>query len=165
MTSKRHAFSLVEVNLAILLVSVGILSLFSLFPIGLQESELGLADMHETTFADSVLSGMEANALSITNWSIWSTPSDFYAAISSNIYLIDTSWSRTGVADAEPYPDPANLPSTQSNMIRTVRYHLTVTDAGSPIIKEVTLEATSGKYGDFIQLKRRYRTKFRYMGM
>ena len=37
-SKKADGFSLVEVNLAVLLVSVGLLSLFMLFPLGLRES-------------------------------------------------------------------------------------------------------------------------------
>ena len=71
-----EGFSLVEVNLAILLVALGMLALFGLFPAGLREADLAMTDTHEALFADYVLSGLEANASTSTTWSVWKDMGD-----------------------------------------------------------------------------------------
>jgi hypothetical protein len=64
-------FSLIEVNVAVLLVAIGMLSLFALFPAALREADSAVTDTHTALFADHVLSGLEANAFGMTNWSVW----------------------------------------------------------------------------------------------
>lgn len=60
------AFSLIEVNLAIFVVSMGMLTLFSLFPVGLRQVEDSHKVTQEALFADYVLSTIRANACAIT---------------------------------------------------------------------------------------------------
>ena len=67
----RHGFSLVEVCIALLVLSIGVFSLFAIFPAGLKESESGVADTHEAMFADRILSAFEGKALNMTNWNDW----------------------------------------------------------------------------------------------
>lgn len=67
----RHGFSLVEICIALLVLSIGVFSLFAIFPAGLKESESGVADTHEAMFADRLLSAFEGKALNMTNWSDW----------------------------------------------------------------------------------------------
>ena len=81
----RSGFSLVEVNLAILLVALGMLALFGLFPAGLREGELALTDTHAALFADYVLSGIEANASTMTVWNAWGDIGNFRTAIGKNV--------------------------------------------------------------------------------
>ena len=66
----ERGFSLIEVNLAIFVVAVGLLTLFSLFPVGLKQGQAGHEDTQTSMFADFVLDGMRANAMSIdaTDW-------------------------------------------------------------------------------------------------
>ena len=73
------AFTLIEVNLAILLIATGVLVLLALFPLGLKESEEGIMDTHEGMFAGHVLSGLEGNALAMTNWADWADSGTFRA--------------------------------------------------------------------------------------
>jgi len=74
-------FSLVEVNLAILLVALGMLALFSLFPSALREADAAITDTHTALFADYVLSGLEANASGMTNWTTWKEMNKFRPAV------------------------------------------------------------------------------------
>ena len=60
--SSRHGFSLIEVNLAVFVMAVGILALMGLFPTGLRESMQSRADLKQTMFADYALSILQANA-------------------------------------------------------------------------------------------------------
>ena len=81
----RRGFSLVEVSLAIFVVSIGLLTLFTLFPKGLKQGEAGHADTQTALFADYVLSTLRANASSISSagWAalqfnnIWPSPDPF----------------------------------------------------------------------------------------
>jgi len=61
----------VEVNLAILLVGIGLFSLFALFPRALQESDMAISDTHEAMLGSSVLSAIEGNAGDIADWDEW----------------------------------------------------------------------------------------------
>jgi Tfp pilus assembly protein PilV len=74
--AKRGGFSLVEVCLAVLVVGLGILSIFSLFPTGLAASESASADTEAGLFAEEVLSGLQASASEAT-WTKWKA-NDFY---------------------------------------------------------------------------------------
>ncbi len=69
--SSKSGFTLVEVSLAVLVVGLGLLSLFSLFPSGLRSGEDALADTRAALFASVVLDGMRANASSVSNWTEW----------------------------------------------------------------------------------------------
>lgn len=71
-TCRRAGFSLMEVNMAVFVMAVGIMSLVGLFPLGLRESYQGRADLQQSMFADYALNQFVA-ALSQTNlyWSEW----------------------------------------------------------------------------------------------
>jgi type II secretory pathway pseudopilin PulG len=62
---RKYGFSLIEVNLAIFVVSVGLLTLFTLFPAGLKEGEAGHADTQTSLFGDYIMSTIRANSLKI----------------------------------------------------------------------------------------------------
>jgi hypothetical protein len=72
--AQREAFSLMEVNMAVFVMSVGILSMVVLYPLGLRESTQGQADMKQTMLADYLLNQAVA-AASQTNisWKDWSS--------------------------------------------------------------------------------------------
>jgi hypothetical protein len=70
---KRHGrfgFSLVEVNLAIMVVGLGMLVLFGLFPAGLREGENALINTHCALFADAVFNSLRSEATT-KNWTGW----------------------------------------------------------------------------------------------
>lgn len=77
----RRAFTLIEVNLAMLIMAGGILSIVGLYAFGFRENRQSREDVAATAFADSVISPL-VSALSATNvtWSsfrqIKSKPSD-----------------------------------------------------------------------------------------
>ncbi len=76
---------MIEVNLAILVVTFGALILFSLFPAGMKEGENAVVETHVSMFGDFILSGMEANAEEITSWNTWSNENAFQTAAVSNL--------------------------------------------------------------------------------
>jgi hypothetical protein len=75
-------FSLVEVNLAILLVGVGLVALFALFPRALQECDSAMGDTQEALFGDLVINALQGNAAVITEWKDWKGTNDFVNALS-----------------------------------------------------------------------------------
>jgi len=66
-----------EVNIALLLVAVGLMGLLSLFPVGLRQGTLASSDTAQAAFADQVFNAMRANASTITNIMVWSNASQF----------------------------------------------------------------------------------------
>lgn len=77
----RKAFTLMEVNLAILIMAGGVLSVVSLFALGYRENRQSREDVASAAYADAVMSPL-IMACSATNlkWSVfrkqWSLPGD-----------------------------------------------------------------------------------------
>lgn len=70
-------FSLIEVNMAVFVMAVGILSMVALYPLGLRESIQGKEDLMEAVFADNLLNQAVAIASSRTlKWSDWNDKND-----------------------------------------------------------------------------------------
>jgi len=67
---RKSGFSLVEVNMAIMVIGLGMLVLFGLFPTGLREGENALINTHCALFADAVFNGLRAEATQKT-WTQW----------------------------------------------------------------------------------------------
>ena len=101
----RSGFTLVEVSLAILVVGLGLLTLFGLFPSGLRSGEEAGADTRAGLFASVVLEGMRANAAGIKSWTEWNdgSPSDVSSVI--HVKLCDSLLSSGAiVADGNRQP-------------------------------------------------------------
>jgi prepilin-type N-terminal cleavage/methylation domain-containing protein len=58
----KKGFTLVEVALALLVVSVGLLALFALFPAGLKLNKQAIDETQAALFAEEVLNGVRAQA-------------------------------------------------------------------------------------------------------
>jgi len=98
MTLKK-AFTLMEVNLAIMVMAGGILSIVGLYSLGYRESRQSREDVASAAFADAVFSPIVA-ALSATNlkWSVFKN---------IGCYPSDKGWANyfnnsTGVVDQKP---------------------------------------------------------------
>lgn len=75
----RKGFSLIEVNMAILIAAGGLLSLFTLFPTGLRQSEMSSEDLYQSTHASSILQMITGNVSTIDNIESWNdTDGDFW---------------------------------------------------------------------------------------
>lgn len=68
---KKAGFSLIEVNMAILIAAGGLLALFSLFPTGMRQSVMAQADMYQSTFANSFFETVSANIREIDDLETW----------------------------------------------------------------------------------------------
>jgi type II secretory pathway pseudopilin PulG len=67
----RAGFTLIEINLVLLLVGIGLVALLGLFPVGLRQASLATGDTVQAVFADQVLNTLQAQASTITNWTEW----------------------------------------------------------------------------------------------
>jgi prepilin-type N-terminal cleavage/methylation domain-containing protein len=85
----RDGFSLVEVSLAIFVIAVGFLTLFSLFPAGLKQGEAGHADTQTALFGAFVMEGMRANATDINaeDWDDVSSMEGNSSPLLANIWI------------------------------------------------------------------------------
>lgn len=152
----KVGFSLMEVNLAILMVALGLLSLFSLFPAGLRESQGGIMDTQEAMFADHVLSTLEGTAQTITNWSGWGTESAFY----SNV-LADCNYASAGdlgIRKTGVFPESGS---------EKIRYTLSIVPVPNTGMRRyrATLKVMSGTMGSFDDYGMTYYTEFIFCGM
>lgn len=70
----RSGFSLIEVNMAVFVVAVGIIVMAALYPLGLRESIQSTADLKQSMFADVVLGAAVASASSTNmTWAVFSS--------------------------------------------------------------------------------------------
>ena len=156
---RNGAFSLVETNLAILLVGVGLLALFSLFPLGLQQSDLAMQDSQEATFGDFILSTIEGNAFSVTDWDVWQNMPTLSSLLVEGI--TNVSFRPIGssfVASNNAFNFPRESP-------RYVSYVLTLSKKPGTGGKlgRATVRAVGGRNQD-TSLGRVYYTEFMFMG-
>lgn len=75
----RAGFNLVEVCLALLVISLGLTTVFGLFGVGLHASDNAEKDTRMGLFARNALAGIEANSSQIIDWGIWSNTVAFTA--------------------------------------------------------------------------------------
>jgi len=84
----KRAFTLIEVNLAMLIMAGGILSIVGLYSFGFRENRHSREDVAATTLADSVISPL-VMAISATNlkWSVFRQEKNFPNANAWGDYL------------------------------------------------------------------------------
>ncbi len=135
-----RAFSLIEVTLALMVISVGMLSVIGLFPLGLDQNSRAIADTHAALFADEVLSGLRACAAD--NWA------DFDVTLVSLPVAADTEWGGTLMTN---YITGTNVEvnvytNYNTNLVdHALRYRLNLTSNGN--IKAATLSVWGGEFG------------------
>ena len=152
----KNGFSLIEVNLAIFVVSIGLLTLFALFPAGLKEGEAGHADTQTALFADYVLATARSEVLAVdaANWD-----SFVYNSILPSGII---------VGNGNPTDDPESIEFPGSSGLY-VRYYLDFADV-SPNFYGVRLWVQSGQYGttdldEFKESAELYYTEIFFSGM
>ncbi len=69
---RRDGFSLVEVNLALLIIGLGMLVLFGLFPVSLRQGGDAFRDTQAAMFAEWMLNGMRGDMLGVEDLGVWS---------------------------------------------------------------------------------------------
>lgn len=156
---RNSAFSLVETNLAILLVGVGLLALFSLFPLGLQQSDLARQDSQEAAFGDYILSTMEGNAFSVTDWGVWGNMSTLSSLLVEGITNVSFRPVGTSfVSSNSSFNFPPGSPLY-------VSYKLVLSEKPSTggKLRRATVRVAGGRNQD-VSLGRAYYTEFMFMG-
>ncbi len=138
------AFSLIEVMLALMVVSVGMLAILGLFPMALDQNARAVANSHAALFADEVLSGLHACA------------DDNWASLNANLAIPVAAADVWGEPVSGPYMTNrftgANVATNiyklyeDTNIVNhALRYRLALVTNGD--IKAATLWVWSGQYG------------------
>jgi len=129
-------FSLVEVTLALMVMAIGILSIMSLFPAGLDQNARSIADTHAAFFAEEVFAGLQAKAE--TNWAkleefnVPVAASNMWSGMTNKVHVTGTNMVMNKYA-YNTYEDHA------------LRYRLALTTNG--LLKAATLFVWPGEFG------------------
>jgi prepilin-type N-terminal cleavage/methylation domain-containing protein len=147
----KSGFTLIEISLALLVASIGLLGVMGLFPAGIQLSKMSSDETHAALFAEQVLNGIRAQAAT-QRWDristgidlppptpdVWADPQDLRVRPTGNNFetLRFTTLGAMGAeeADREPYLD------------FSIRYRLRIDDINSRR-KAVYLDVRPGEYG------------------
>lgn len=119
----RSGFSLIEVNMAILIAAGGLISLFALFPVSLRQSVMSTADLHQATFASSFFEAISANVKEIDDVEKWNTITDFWNAavdgtgIDKTLSTPSTMKAKASDATAELIEDELNTPANELRFV------------------------------------------------
>ena len=127
----RIGFSLIEVNLAILMIGLGLLVVFSLFPAALREGESAFVDTHAALFSGTVLEGLRGKAGSMT-WTEWQNKSLFAVPAGAGT-----------VAESPTVAGPIQFPAGSGNY---VHYIMKIYGDPTERTRGVAFWAWSGKY-------------------
>jgi prepilin-type N-terminal cleavage/methylation domain-containing protein len=176
--SLRDGFSLVEVSLALLVVSIGMLSLVGLFPVSLDMSKRAIDETYATFLADSAFASFR-DAPFFTNTVTWSTITAYETigpntigtggtvnqdvfwnnstnlqlkadgAVHTLIFIAGSTRGKWGQTSSWI------LPQSWSMEDHALRYRLRITDLGisDPRIKKMTMEVWMGQFGDTTKQK------------
>ena len=165
----KSGFSLIEVNMAVLIIGVGLLVVFGLFPAGLREGENGISDTQCALFAEAVLEGLRSEACHNESlvWTGWENIEDFKTnfivhvdnAGDSGVYIGDTNGE---VSEAIEFPEGAN-PKTY------ITYMMSVHGEDGGLTRSVSLWVYRGQYvtkhvASFRDIAELYYTKYIYLG-
>jgi prepilin-type N-terminal cleavage/methylation domain-containing protein len=132
----KNGFTMVEICLAVLIIGIGLLSVFSLFPAGLKLAEESALDTRSGLFADTILGGIRGNAAGITNWSDWD-------GVSVN-ELINGVFPglKAGETNSIEFPENSAAKESEEDWLR---YYLSVNIADEDRFI-VTLDVEDGRY-------------------
>jgi hypothetical protein len=144
----RGGFSLVEVALAMLVVGVGLLTVFGLFPHGLDANKRAIQDTQMALFADHVLNGFRALAAAVP----WSEVQEGNNNFKLEVPAPDM-WS--GPAKLEVIPGAGAKPIIYKPMAKpeieeiSLRYEVRIgpVNANNPFTKYVSVRVWPGAFG------------------
>lgn len=151
-SGRKAGFSLVEVTLALMVVAVGILSVMSLFPAGLDQNVRSIADTRMAFFAEDVFNGLQA--WSQDNWDNLNQAEIPVAAADRWEQAADKAWPTDfkEINGAWPtiwtnnYFIAATPPSEIEKFALRFSYNI-ITNHPRNTIKGVTLFVWSGEFG------------------
>lgn len=152
--NNKRGFTLVEVALAVLAVGLGLMSIFALFPAGLQNAADDAADTRAALFAGTVFNGMRGSAAAITNAAAWDG--------SMSMSVPGMTLKFDGTQDTIRYPTSA--PDMPENYIRyTLAIGTVAGISGTRTLYSATMTTCDGRYGPFTAQNVFY-TEFYYTG-
>lgn len=138
----RQGFSLVEVALALMVVGVGMVAVFSVLPAGLTANKHAIDDSQTALFSEEVFNGFRSVA-AVTNWA------SLGSAKLPN--PVPHMWDGSVVLEIRPSAPGTNVyKSVWGGKVvdYALQYTLTMTDVvGQPDIKGLTLLVWNGAYG------------------
>lgn len=102
---RKSGFTLIEINLVLLIVGIGLVSIMGLFPVGLREAESAAADTEQAMFAERVLCAIQAKAGLITDASVWDNEETFRNEVIKGLLDADTKISYGGGNDGNLITD------------------------------------------------------------
>lgn len=119
MMNTRSGFSLIEVALALVVAAGGLLSVFSLFPVGLRQSANTKSDLTQFTFANTVLETIAGNVAQIDDIATWNDPEAWWSIAVAGTGLPGKSQLITAQAMYNKY----NSSKSGGSWDSTVEYH------------------------------------------
>jgi len=138
-----EAFSLVEVTLALMVMAIGILTIVSLFPAGLDQNMRSISDTHAAFFAEEIFAGLRVKAETdwdnLSSFEPWVSARDMWDPVPDKI-------AATGVTnDAGNIMIKTNIYKNGDFEDYAVRYLLDFRT--NALIKSATLWVWPGEYG------------------
>ena len=160
--SARSGFSLVEVALAMLVVAVGLMGVFSLFPQGTEANRKSIQETQIGLFAEYVLNGFRYKAEQLP-WSSVTDSSSFKITPLASIYAWkDPSEIVAGAGVKAVVYKALSNPSIEE---MAFRYELRVYPvAGKDDVKALVLSVWSGQYGNLLNPSVFYTEVYNYGG-
>jgi len=160
---RRDAFTLMEINIALLLVAIALAALLTLMPTGLRQSDLATSDTAQAAFATSVFNAMHANASTMVNWTNWMQFTDG-ADVLQNVTAPSFS--------AGAVPISAGVHEIEDHLVehRYVKYELGLqngvngSEATNSLVKRAWIRSTDRRFANVAESPI-YVTAFVYMGM
>ncbi len=171
-----RGFSLVEVSLAILVISIGLLTLFSMFPMGIHQGVVALEETQTSMFAAYVLDGIRANAMDV-NESVWREEDlarpEFVQGLGdldSGTQILPVQGGSAGDSDIHTITFPFSQSVDDDRKKLHLRYVLEIQKRTGTVLYSATLWVKSGEYGvnsigAFKSQAKQYYTELFYSGM
>jgi prepilin-type N-terminal cleavage/methylation domain-containing protein len=136
--TRINAFTLIEVLLALLLFSVGFFALFGLFPKALQQNKRSMDVTRVSLFAETVVAGVQANALTVPDWDKWTNRGSLQALLVADLWpeiIMDGSTN--------------NVPFTNAVNTTWLRYTIRFSGSNTNLLQTMGLYVDIGTNGPF----------------
>ena len=141
MMNRRAGFSLVEVALAIMVIAVGLLSVFGLFPHGMESSRRALDETRAAAFAEQTFNSLRVIAES----GDWDALTTLYTIPGPEWWEHNYVWVNNPYVLTNIYSNA--ISKTEKIQEYALRYRLRVTNTASPRVLHVRLDIWPGEFG------------------
>ncbi len=139
---KKNGFTLVEIALALLVISIGVIAILGLFPAGLEANQRSIGETRAALFAEDVLNGYRALSRAVPwnqlgNQELPAVAADMWRD-SDGLRILPNGQQQRNVYVAD-------IPGMELEEF-AVRYRLEITDVTSDV-KRMRLEVWPGEFG------------------